>query len=106
MFPFNSMKNNKIFSIYVSNFHNNNKPVKTLNNKSSLLFKPSKKLNFLVNRFVNNASPEDNTDSEDVVQSKYYESDELQTMKIPNEDKLLALFHINACSLSKTLNDL
>ena len=34
--PFNSMKSNKKFSIYVSNFHNNNKPGKT-NIEDSLL---------------------------------------------------------------------
>ena len=31
IFPFNSMKSNKNFSICVSNFHNNSKLVKTLN---------------------------------------------------------------------------
>ena len=57
--------------MYVSNFHNNNKPVKTLNNESSLFLKPSENLKLLLNQFNNNASPEDNIDPEDVVQSKY-----------------------------------
>ena len=70
------MKSNKNFSMCVSNFHNNNKPVKTLNNESSLLLKPSENLKLLVNQFNNNASPEDNTDPENVVQSKYYDIDE------------------------------
>ena len=51
--------------MYVSNFHNNDKPVKTLNNETSLLLKPSENLKLLVNQFNNNASPEDNTDPED-----------------------------------------
>ena len=72
--PFSSMKSNKDFSTYVSNFHNNKKPVKTLNNESSLLLKASGNLNFLVDQF-NNASPEDNTDPENVVQLKYYDND-------------------------------
>ena len=55
----------KNFSMYVSNFHNNDKPVKTLNNETSLLLKPSENLKLLVNQFNNNASPEDNTDPED-----------------------------------------
>ena len=62
------MESNKIFSICVSNFHNNNKPDKT-NIEGSLLLKSSENLNLLVNQFINNASPEDNTDSENVVQS-------------------------------------
>ena len=83
----------------VSNFHNNNKPSKTINSEGSLLLKPSENLKLLVNQFNNNASPEDNTDPENIVQSKYYVIDELQTMKISNKDKSLALFHINSCSL-------
>ena len=53
--------------------------------------KPSENLKLLVNQCKNNASPEDNTDPEDVVQSKYYDIDELQIMKIPNEDKSLEI---------------
>ena len=44
-----------------------NKPVKTLNDESSLLLKPPKSLKLLVNQFNNNASQEDNTDSENVI---------------------------------------
>ena len=57
--------------MYVSNFHNNNKPVKTLNNENSLFLKPSENLKLLLNQFNNDASPEDNIDPEDVAQSKY-----------------------------------
>ena len=92
------MKSNKNFSMCVSKFHNNNKPVKTLNNESSILLKPSENLKLLVNQVNNNASAEDNTDRENVIQSKYYDIDELRTMKIPSKDKSLALFHIHACS--------
>ena len=70
----------------MSNFHNNNKTCQT--------------------NIYNNASPADNTDPENVVQSKCYDINELQTMKIPNKDKSLALFHINACSLKKNFNEL
>ena len=73
------------------NIHNNNKSVKTLNNKSSFLLKPSENSKLLVNQF-NNASPGDNTDPENVVQFKYYDIDELQNMKIPNKDKSWSFF--------------
>ena len=88
----------------MSNFHNNNKPGKILNNESSLLLKPSKNLKILLNQF-NNASPEDNIDTRNVVQSKYYNVDELQH-KIPNKNKSMALFHIKACSLIDNFDDL
>ena len=57
-----------------------------LNNESYLSLKPSEKLKLLVNQF-NNASPVDNNDPENVVQSKYYNIDELQNMKMPSKDK-------------------
>ena len=48
-------------------------------------------LNYIDYKF-NNASPY--TDAENAVQSKYYNIDKLQNMKIPNKDKSLTLFHI------------
>ena len=57
-----------------------------LNNESYLSLKPPEKLKLLVNQF-NNASPVDNNDPENVVQSKYYNIDELQNMKMPSKDK-------------------
>ena len=77
IFPFNSMKSNKNYSISVSNFHNNNikqililailnininfsnnnKPGKTINNEASLLLKSSENVKLLVNQFNNDASP-------------------------------------------------
>ena len=101
IFPFNSLKSNKDFSICVSNFHNNNKPGKR-NIEGFLLLKPSENLKLLVNQYNNNTSPEDNTDPENVFQSKYYDIDELQTMK-NYELQTMALFHINACSQIKIL---
>ena len=55
---------------------------------------------------LNNAFPEDNNDPENVIQSKCYNINELQNMKIPNKDNLLTLLHVNACSLSKNVDDL
>ena len=66
IFPFNSPKINKDFSMCVSNFHNNDKPVKTLNNESSLLLKSSVNQKPLVNQ-INNGSPEVHTDTANVV---------------------------------------
>ena len=88
----------------IISYDNNNIPGKALHSEGSILLNPSEDLKVLVNQF--NASAEDNTDPENIVQSKYYDIDELQTMKIPNKDKSLALFHINACSLNKNFNEL
>ena len=70
-----------------------------------LSLKPPSGLALLYNQF-NNTSPEKNNDPENVVNSKYYNIDQIQTLKFPNKQKSLALFHINACSLNKYFDDL
>ena len=56
----------------------------------------------LVNQF-NNATPQNNNDPENISSSKYYDIDEMRNVGIPNKNKSLSLFHINACSLIKIL---
>ena len=43
---------------------------------------------------------------ENVVNYKYYNLENTQTMKIPNKKSSLSLFHIKACSLSKNFEDI
>ena len=59
----------------------------------------------LYNQF-NNTSPEEKNDLTNVVNSKYCDTDQIQTLKFPNKHKSLALFHVNACSLNKNFDDL
>ena len=70
-----------------------------------LSLKPPSDLALLYNQF-NNTSPEKNNDPVNVVNSKYYDIDQIQTLKYPSKHKSLALFHINACSLNKNFDDL
>ena len=42
----------------------------------------------------NNAIHENCSDPENVIQSKYYDIDKLQQLKIPNKEKSLSLFHL------------
>ena len=51
-------------------------------------------------------SPEKNNDSENVVNSKYYGIDQIQTLKFPGKHRYLILFHIDACSLNRNFEDL
>ena len=75
-----------------------------INKNSSLSVKPSSDLSHLFNQFNN--SSEQKTDSENVVNSNYYNIDQLQTLKFPGKNKPLSLFHINACSLDKNFDDM
>ena len=102
IFPFNSMKSNKNISICVSNFYNNNKPDKT-NIEGSLLLKLSENIKLLVNQLTIMVFQKITLTLKRLFN---LDIDELQTMKIPNKDKSLALFHINACSLNKNFNEL
>ena len=80
------------------------KDLENLHN-SSLSLKPSSNLQLLVNHF-NNATPENGNDFEKIASSKYYDIDEMNNIEIPHKNKLLFLFHINACSLNKHFYDL
>ena len=40
------------------------------------------------------------------LQAKYYDFDNMHNTKIPHKNKLLHLFHKNACSLNKNFDDL
>ena len=67
--------------------------------------KTSANLSLLFKQF-NNFSPEQKNESENVVNSNYYDIDHFQTLKFPEKNKSLSLFHINACSSSKNFDDL
>ena len=74
------------------------------NHNSSLSLKLSSQ-ELLVNQF-NNATPENCNDPEKVCSSKYYDTEEMRKIVIPHKNKSLSLFHINAFSLNKNLDDL
>ena len=59
----------------------------------------------MVNQF-NNATPENGNDPEKIASSKFYDIDETHNIKIPQKNKLLSLFDINACYFSKKFDDL
>ena len=67
--------------------------------------KPPPDLALLFNQF-NNVIPENHSDPENVIQSKYYDIDELQKLKIPNKENSPFLFHINSYSLNKIFEEL
>ena len=58
-----------------------------------MLLKPPPELALLFNQF-NNAIIENRSDPETLIQSEYYDMDELQKLKIPNKENSLPLLHI------------
>ena len=96
--------NNQKFPNLIDN-NNTITSSETKNLNSSLVLKPPPDLALLFNQF-NNAIPENCSDPENVIQSKYYDIDELQKLKITNKENSLSLFHINSCSLNKNFEEL
>ena len=71
---------------------------------SSIHLTPPPNLALLFNQF-NKTSLEQNVDPENVVNSRYFDIDEIQALKLYNK-KTPSFFHINACSLNKNCDDL
>ena len=97
MFPFGTITNKEFISFIITNTLSQQGTKSDNDNESLLSLKPPSDLALLYNQF-NNPSPEKNNDPENVVNSKYYDIDQIQTLKFPNKRKSLALFHINVCS--------
>ena len=102
LFPFGNLNNQKFLGCIKNNDDNNNE---SKNSNSSLILKPPSDLALLSDQF-NNAIPENNSNLENMIQSKYYDIDELQQLKIPNKEQSLSFFHINSYSLNKDFEEL
>ena len=105
LFPFGNLNNQKFIGFINNNNNNNDNNNKSKSSNSSLILKPPLDLALFFNQF-NNAIPENNSDPENVIQSKYYDIDEFQQLKIPNKEKSLSFFHINSWSLNKKFEEL
>ena len=104
IFPFNCL-NDKTFGSLLINQTGQSNNFSFDNKNSSLLLNPSPKLTHLVNQF-NNDTIDNNNVADNFIHSKYFDIDEIQKLKIPNTEKCLSLFHINACSLKKIFDEL
>ena len=87
IFPFGNLAD-KDFSHSVLN-----KYIKISNKNSSVLLKPPPNLALLFSQF-NNSSPKQKIDLENVVNSRYFDIDQIQSLKFPQKEKSLSFFHI------------
>ena len=77
-----------------------------LNSTSTLALKQPANLSQLFNQFNNTTENHTNKDSDNAVKCRYYDIEEIQTLKIPNKSTSLSIFHINTCSFSRNFDDL
>ena len=71
-----------------------------------IVLNPPPNLNSLFNQFNNSPQFHGSKDPVNVVKCKYYNLEEVQTLKIPNKKSSLSLFHITTCSLSRNFEDI
>ena len=96
---FTTINNFKFYSLFSGRFYCNSD-----SNELSLSLKPPKNLSYLFNEF-NSSSSDINNTPEYVINSNYYDIDQLQTLKEFTDKSSLPLFHLSTSSLSKNIDD-
>ena len=99
LFQFTTKNNFQFYSVLSDRFYCNSD-----SNQSCLTPKPPKNLSDLFNEF-NSFSSDINNMPENVINSNYYDTDQLQILKELSDKSSLSLFHLNTCSLLKNLDD-
>ena len=104
IFPFTNFTNKKVQSAFSNREYHVDDYIDNLIN-TWLVLKPQENLTYIFNEF-NNLSPDQSNNSENITNCKYYDIDEIQTLKKLNNKCTLSLFRINSCSLSRNIEDL
>ena len=76
-----------------------------MNSTSTLVLKQPANLSQLFNQFNNTTEDHTIKNPDNSVKCRYCDTEEIQTLKIPNKSKSLSMFNINTCSLSKNFDD-
>ena len=105
IYALGNLNKQKFFSFIRENLTDSLK-LDNMKSTSTLVLKQPAKLSQLFNQFNNTTKNHTNKDLDNAVQWRYYDIEEIQTLKTPNKSKSLSMFHINAYSLSKNFHDL
>ena len=98
IFPFTNITNKKLQSVFSNEVYHINDYIDNSTN-TCLVLKPQENLTNLFNEF-NNLFSDQNNNSENIINCKDYDIDEIQTTNKLNNKCILSPFHINSCSLS------
>ena len=104
IFPFTNITNEKLQSVFSNEEYHVDNYIDNLINTCFVL-KPQENLTNLFDEF-NNLSSDQNNNSENIINCKYYNIDEIQTLNKLNNKCTLSHFHIHSCSPSKNIEDL
>ena len=104
-FPFTNITNKKLQSVFSNKEYCINDDLDN-SIKTYVVLKPQENLSNFFNEF-NNLSCNQNNNSENIINCKNYDIDEIQTLNKLNNKCTLPLFHINfSKNLSKNIEDL
>ena len=101
IYAFGSLNKQNFMSFIRGNLTDSLK-LDNLNSTSTLVLKQPANLSQLYNQFNNTSENHTNKDPDNAVKCRYYDIEEIQTLKIPNKSKSLSMFHMN----SKNFDDL
>ena len=104
IFPFTNITGKKLQSVFSNEEYHVDDYIDN-STKTRLVLKPQENLTNFFNEF-NNLSSDQNNNSENIINCKYYDMDEIQALNKLNNKRALSLSHINSCSLSKNIGDL
>ena len=105
VFPFATINDYKLYQTLGQALTSNNDISGSYSPKTCSTLKPCKSLSNLFKEF-NNFSSQQNKDTENIINCKYYNIDEIQNLNNLNHKVALSLFHINKCSLPKIMKKL
>ena len=99
LFPFTTINNFKLYSLFSDRFYCDSD-----SNELCLSLKPPRiyhiyLMNLIPSPLISIIPPEN------VINSNYYDIDQLQTLKEFTDESSLSLFHLNTSSLSKNIDD-
>ena len=105
LFPFATMDDHKLYkTLSQSNNHHSDSSGSYSTNTCSTIKRPNN-LSNLFNEF-NGFSFQQNKDTENTINCKYYDTEEIQSLNNLNHKDELSLLHINTCSLPKNIEEL
>ena len=104
IFPFANITNKRLQSVFRNKEYDVDNYIDDSTN-TRLVLKPQENLTNLFNEF-NGLSSDQNNNSENIINCKHYDIDEIQTLNKLNNKHTLSLFDINYCCLSKNIEDL
>ena len=105
LFPFATLNDHKLYQTLAQSNNHYSGSSNSYSTHTCSTLKPPKNLSNLFNEF-NNVSSQQNKNNKNIINCKYYNIKEIQSLYNLNHKNALNLFHINTCSLSKNIEEL